>query len=75
MTVESDPRSARSKLVLLSEAGVRRREETIQILAGLEATLAAHIGADTVTALRAALEEPWGSPESAAAELPGPSTS
>jgi hypothetical protein len=37
VTVERDPRSARSKLVLLSEAGVRRREETTQILAGLEA--------------------------------------
>ncbi|MFE7897254.1 MarR family winged helix-turn-helix transcriptional regulator [Streptomyces sp. NPDC057424] len=74
LTVESDPRSARSKLVLLSASGVRRREETMQILAGIEATLAGRIGADTVTALRAALEEPWGSPESVAVELPGPST-
>ncbi|WDV49919.1 MarR family winged helix-turn-helix transcriptional regulator [Streptomyces coeruleorubidus] len=74
VTVESDPRSARSKLVLLSAAGVRRRAETMQILAGLEAALAGRVGADTVTALRAALEEPWGSPESAVAELPGPST-
>jgi hypothetical protein len=47
----------------------------VQILAGIEATLAGRIGADTVTALRAALEEPWGSPESVVAELPGPSTS
>ncbi|MBC9731454.1 MarR family winged helix-turn-helix transcriptional regulator [Streptomyces sp. TRM68367] len=74
VTVESDPRSARSKLVLLSASGVRRREETMQILAGLEAALAGRIGADTVTALRAALEEPWGSPESVVVELPGPST-
>jgi nicotinic acid phosphoribosyltransferase len=74
VTVESDPRSARSKLVLLSEAGVRRREETTQILAGLEAALGGRVGADTVTALRAALEEPWGSPESAVAGLSGPST-
>jgi DNA-binding MarR family transcriptional regulator len=73
VSVESDPRSARSKLVLLTAAGVRRREETMQLLAGLEATLAGRVGTDTVTALRAALEEPWGSPESAAPELPGPS--
>lgn len=75
VTVESNPRSARSKLVLLTAAGVRRREETMQILAGIEATLAGRIGADAVTALRAALEEPWGSPESTAAELPDPSAS
>ncbi|MFI8833133.1 MarR family winged helix-turn-helix transcriptional regulator [Streptomyces afghaniensis] len=74
VTVESDPRSARSKLVLLSAAGARRRAETMQVLAGLEAALAGRVGADTVTALRAALEGPWGSPESAAAELPGPPT-
>ncbi|MFJ4817879.1 MarR family winged helix-turn-helix transcriptional regulator [Streptomyces sp. NPDC088801] len=74
VTVESDPHSARSKLVLLTEAGVRRRAETMQTLAGLEAALAGRIGADTVTALRAALEEPWGAPESAVAELPSPST-
>ncbi|MFI7019185.1 MarR family winged helix-turn-helix transcriptional regulator [Streptomyces sp. NPDC050164] len=74
VTVESDPHSARSKLVLLSAAGVRRRAETMQMLAGLEAALAGRVGADTVTALRAALEEPWGSPESAVTELPGPST-
>lgn len=74
VTVESDPRSARSKLVLLTAAGARRREETMQILAGIEAMLAGRIGAGTVTALRAALEEPWGSPESVVVELPGPST-
>ncbi|MEU0384199.1 MarR family winged helix-turn-helix transcriptional regulator [Streptomyces chartreusis] len=68
VTVESDPRSARSKLVLLSEAGVRRRAETMEILAGLEDALAGRIGADAVTALRAALEAPWGSPEAAAAD-------
>ncbi|MGW0761797.1 MarR family winged helix-turn-helix transcriptional regulator [Streptomyces sp. NPDC002814] len=73
VTVESDPRSARSKLVLLTAAGARRRAETMQILAGLEAALAERVGADTVTALRAALEEPWGSPESVA-NLPGLST-
>lgn len=72
VTVESDPHSARSKLVRLTAAGVRRRAETMQILAGLEDALAGRIGADTVLALRAALEEPWGSPESAAtdADLP-----
>jgi DNA-binding MarR family transcriptional regulator len=69
VTVESDPRSARSKLVRLSAAGARRRAETMQILAGLEAALAGRVGPDTVTALRAALEEPWGSPESAATAL------
>lgn len=74
LTVESDPHSARSKLVRLTAAGVRRREETMQILAGIEAALAGRIGADAVIALRAALEEPWGSPESAVGKLPGPST-
>ncbi|WP_205323850.1 MarR family winged helix-turn-helix transcriptional regulator [Glycomyces sp. YM15] len=69
VTVESDPRSARSKLVRLTAAGAQRRSETMQILAGIETALAEHIGTDTVDALRAALEEPWGSPESAAAEL------
>lgn len=74
LTVESDPHSARSKLVLLTASGVRRREETMQILAGIEATLAGRIGADTAIALRAALEEPWGSPESVVVDLPDPST-
>jgi DNA-binding MarR family transcriptional regulator len=68
VTLERDPRSARSKLVLLSADGARRRAETMQILAGLEAALAGRIGTDAVIALRAALEEPWGSPESAAAD-------
>lgn len=74
VTVESDPGSARSKLVCLTTVGARRRAETMQILAGLEAALAGRVGADTVIALRAALEEPWGSPESAVVELPAPST-
>jgi DNA-binding MarR family transcriptional regulator len=67
-TVESDPRSTRSKLVRLTAAGTRRRAETMELLAGLEDTLAGRVGADTVTALRAALEAPWGSPESATAD-------
>lgn len=71
VTVERDPQSARSKLVRLTAAGTRRRAETMQMLAGLEAALAGRVGVDTVDALRAALEEPWGSPESAVAELPG----
>ncbi|WP_129670043.1 MarR family winged helix-turn-helix transcriptional regulator [Phytoactinopolyspora endophytica] len=74
VTVESDPRSARSKLVCLSAAGAQRRTETMQILAGLETALAERVGVDAVRALRAALEEPWGSPEWAVAELPDLST-
>ena len=70
VTVENDPRSARSKLVRLTPAGARRRAETMRMLAGLEAALAGRVGADTVIALRAALEEPWGSPESVVADLP-----
>lgn len=70
VTVESDPRSARSKLVRLTAAGTQRRAETMQLLAGLEDALAGRVGVDTVIALRAALEEPWGSPESAVVELP-----
>jgi hypothetical protein len=55
-------------LVRLSEAGTRRRAETMEMLAGLEDALARRVGADTVLALRAALEAPWGSRESAAAD-------
>jgi DNA-binding MarR family transcriptional regulator len=74
VTVGSDPRSARSKLVRLTAAGARRRSETMQMLTDLETALAGRVGVDTVDALRAALEEPWGTPETAAAELPDPST-
>ena len=66
VSVESDPQSARSKVVRLSASGEQCRRETMRILAGLEDALAERVGADNVTALRVALEEPWGSPESAA---------
>jgi DNA-binding MarR family transcriptional regulator len=66
VAVETHPAIARAKLVRLTETGHRRRAQTIQLLAGLETALAERIGADAVTALRAALEAPWGPPESAA---------
>ena len=69
LTVQSDPHSARSKLVRLTADGARRRAETMQVLVGLEAALAGRVGADTVIGLRVALEQPWGPPESAVAEL------
>lgn len=65
VTVEPHPSSARSRLVRLTESGHRRRAETMQLLAGLESALADRIGATAVTALRTALEAPWGSPEPA----------
>lgn len=69
VTVEARSTSARTKLVLLTDTGQRRREQTMRMLAGLEAALAQRIGATAVAALRGALEAPWGPPETAAGEL------
>jgi DNA-binding MarR family transcriptional regulator len=71
VTVVTNASSARTKLVRLTETGQRRREQTMRMLAGLEASLAERIGAAAVAALRGALEAPWGRPETAADELGG----
>ncbi|WNM31954.1 MarR family winged helix-turn-helix transcriptional regulator [Streptomyces sp. Li-HN-5-11] len=70
LTVEAHPSTARAKLVRPTETGRRRRAQALQALAGLEAALAERIGADAVAALRAALESPWGPPESAVGIIP-----
>jgi DNA-binding MarR family transcriptional regulator len=63
LTVQAHPSSARAKLVRLTESGQQRRTQTLHLLTDLETALAERIGAATVTALRAALETPWGPPE------------
>jgi DNA-binding MarR family transcriptional regulator len=60
LVVESRVGSAREKLVRLTESGQRRREQTLQLLADLEAKLAERVGTSTVAALRTALEASWG---------------
>jgi DNA-binding MarR family transcriptional regulator len=69
VSVENRAGSARDKLVRLTELGHQRRAQTMQLLSGLEAALAERIGAITVTALRAALEAPWGPPEAATDDM------
>lgn len=62
VTVDASAGSARDKLVRLTETGHQRREQTMRMLAELEAALGERIGTTTVSALRAALEAPWGPP-------------
>jgi DNA-binding MarR family transcriptional regulator len=65
VTVDASAGSARDKLVRLTETGRQRREQTMRMLAELETALGERIGAATVSALRAALEAPWGPPDGA----------
>lgn len=60
LEVAPNPRSGRSKLVLLTAAGFTRRREAMELLADLEDELAHRIGRRRVTALRDALEQDWG---------------
>jgi len=60
LEVAPNPRSARSKLVLLTPEGASRRQKALKLLAELEAELANRIGRRRVTALRDALEQDWG---------------
>ncbi|GAA3580157.1 hypothetical protein GCM10022222_76190 [Amycolatopsis ultiminotia] len=62
LQVVPNPRSARSKLVLLTPAGKAHRRQARELLAEVEAELARRIGQRRVTALRDALEQDWGGP-------------
>jgi DNA-binding MarR family transcriptional regulator len=55
-----DPASARRRLIRRTLEGQRAHERADLVLRRLEETLAERIGRDTVAALRAALEAPWG---------------
>ncbi|MFC7307889.1 MarR family winged helix-turn-helix transcriptional regulator [Streptomyces monticola] len=57
-----DPASARRRLIRRTPEGLRTHHLAERILADLEQTLARRLGPETVTALRAALEAPWGEP-------------
>ena len=58
--VVPNPHSGRSKLVMLTPAGLTRRAQALKLLADVEAELGQRIGAERVTALRDALEQDWG---------------
>ena len=60
LEVAPNPRSGRSKLVLLTPEGLTRRHQALELLADLEAELAQRIGRRRVAALRDALEQDWG---------------
>jgi DNA-binding MarR family transcriptional regulator len=60
ITLAPDPHDQRAKLVVPTERGRHMIAAARAILADLERELAARIGADTVAALRAALEADWG---------------
>ncbi len=60
LEVAPNPRSGRSKLVLLTPEGLTRRRQALELLADLEAELAQRVGRRRVTALRDALEQDWG---------------
>ncbi|MEV5612723.1 helix-turn-helix domain-containing protein [Streptomyces sp. NPDC052225] len=57
-----DPASARQRLIRRTAAGRRAHDRARRALDRLEAHLAERIGPEAVTALRAALEAPWGEP-------------
>ncbi|MGW8375558.1 MarR family winged helix-turn-helix transcriptional regulator [Streptomyces sp. ODS28] len=56
------PDSARRRLIRRTPEGERAHRRAGRILDRLEEELTARIGEDAVTALRAALERPWGEP-------------
>ncbi|CAM5265249.1 hypothetical protein STENM36S_07247 [Streptomyces tendae] len=55
-----DPASARRRLIRRTPKGRRAHRQANLVLERLEEALAERIGRDTVAALRAALEAPWG---------------
>lgn len=62
LDVVPNPRSGRSKLVVLTPQGFARRRQALEVLGELEDELAHRIGRRRVTALRDALEQDWGDP-------------
>jgi DNA-binding MarR family transcriptional regulator len=65
LEVVPNPRSGRSKLVMLTPEGLIRRRQALDMLDELEAELAQRIGKHRVAALRDALEQGWGDTTSA----------
>ncbi|WP_336317773.1 MarR family winged helix-turn-helix transcriptional regulator [Streptomyces lavendofoliae] len=57
-----DPASARNRLIRTTAEGARVHRRALATLEVLEDRLAARIGQDAVTGLRAALTAPWGDP-------------
>ncbi|MFE9369181.1 MarR family winged helix-turn-helix transcriptional regulator [Streptomyces sp. NPDC006711] len=57
-----DPDSARRRLIRRTPEGEHAHRRATAVLDRLEEDLAERIGRDTVDALRAALETPWGEP-------------
>lgn len=57
-----DPASARQLLIRRTPRGNRAHDQAQRVLRTLEQHLAARIGPDAATALRTALELPWGPP-------------
>lgn len=57
LEVVPNPRSGRSKLVVLTPRGFARRRQALELLAELEDELADRIGRRRVTALRDGLEQ------------------
>ncbi|WP_405783194.1 MarR family winged helix-turn-helix transcriptional regulator [Streptomyces sp. NBC_00859] len=55
-----DPASARRRLIRRTPLGERAHQQATLVLEQLEEALAERIGRQAVTALRAALEAPWG---------------
>lgn len=60
LEVVPNPRSGRSKLVVLTPEGRARRKQALDLVADLEAELGQRIGRRRVAALRDALEQDWG---------------
>ena len=67
VSMQPDPSSGRSKLVMLTEQGRQIVDDALAAFRRLEAELAQRIGERKVAQLRAVLEDDWGIP-------PGPST-
>ncbi|MDI2027830.1 MarR family winged helix-turn-helix transcriptional regulator [Saccharopolyspora sp. TS4A08] len=57
-----DPTSARSRLVRVTDEGHRVHSKALSTIDAIERELATRIGEDAVTALRTALDQPWGGP-------------
>ena len=66
LEVVPNPRSGRSKLVVLTPQGFARRRQALDLLAELEDELGHRIGRRRVTALHDALEQDWGDPPAVA---------
>ena len=62
LALADDPSDRRSKIVVISEQGMRMREHARQAVILMRQELARRIGADKLDALRDALAADWGEP-------------